>query len=346
VKLLINVLLSLALGALCVWSVVRDMDAAEVLRDLLALPASGVLLFLITQAVTHLFRAWRWKYLLRPIGVYVPFGRLMAISSVGFMAILALPFRLGELVRPYLVKRTARARMSAVLGTVAVERIIDGLLISIVFFVSYAASSGDSYAALEIAAWVSLLGFLGLTLFLGFALHWPEATIRFALRASLLTALAPRFAGRVGEKVRQIISGFRVLGDPRNLIPFILQSLLYWGTNGFGMWILAQRMGLPASLGAAFAAMSFTGVVLSLPNPPGNIGSFHAGVKLALLAYLPAEIFASKIVAYAVVLHGLAMLWYVGLGLAALPFTGSPTSLGETLRESKQAATETEAEAA
>ena len=53
------------------------------------------------------------------------------------MAIQALPVRLGEFVRPYFVVRTGQSRMSAVLGTVAVERIVDGLLISSIFFASY-----------------------------------------------------------------------------------------------------------------------------------------------------------------------------------------------------------------
>ena len=35
-----------------------------------------------------------------------------------------------------------------------------------------------------------------------------------------------------------------MLHEPRNLLPFLLQSVLYWGTNGFGMWLLAQGMGL------------------------------------------------------------------------------------------------------
>src|SRR5688572_2460346 len=48
------------------------------------------------------FRSVRWRFLLRSI-VEVPRRRLLAVSGVGFMAIVLLPFRLGELVRPYLM---------------------------------------------------------------------------------------------------------------------------------------------------------------------------------------------------------------------------------------------------
>jgi hypothetical protein len=36
-------------------------------------------------------------------------------------------------------------------------------------------------------------------------------------------------------------------------------------------------MHLPISPVAAFAAMSFTGVLISLPNSPGLVGQFHLG---------------------------------------------------------------------
>src|SRR4029078_11921215 len=95
---------------------------------------------------------------------------VLPFSSVGFMSILALPIRLGEFVRPYFVTREGRIRMSAAVGTVAVERIVDGLLISILFFVSYLLSSPDVFSPeLRFGAWLSLLGFVGLTSFLAIA---------------------------------------------------------------------------------------------------------------------------------------------------------------------------------
>ena len=190
-------------------------------------------LYLATLAVTHLFRAWRWEYLLRPLGVSLPLRRLLLISSVGFMAILALPVRLGEFVRPYFVTRERGVRMSAAVGTVAVERIIDGLLISILFFVSYLASAGDPFTPeLRVGAWVSLLGFVGLTTFLALARVWTEQTIAFALRVSLLQCFAPARAPPLADKLRALISGFHVLADRRNFGIFLAQSVLYWTSTG------------------------------------------------------------------------------------------------------------------
>lgn len=333
----------------CVYYALHGVDRTEVAAELRALPLSGVLLYLLTLAVTHLFRAWRWEFLLRPVGVSVPLRRLLPISSVGFMAILALPLRLGEFVRPYYVAREGHVRMSTALGTVAVERIVDGLCISILFFGAYLVSAGDVFSPeLRFGAWLSLLGFVGLTTFLVLALVRTETTLRLFLKFSLLSTFAPARAEKVADRIRSIIHGFRVLGDGKNLALFLVHTVAYWGCNGFGMWVLARQMDLPISLGAAFATMAFTGVVLSLPNAPGLVGQFHAGIKMALTAYLPAAVVNTKGFAYAVVLHGLQTVWYVALGVISLPLVtgGAKGSLRDALRQSNRAAEGAEAEPA
>jgi hypothetical protein len=55
-----------------------------------------------------------------------------------------------------------------------------------------------------------------------------------------------------------------------------------------------------------------------------------------LLAYLPAAIVNTQGIAYAIVLHGIQAIWYVGTGLISLvPLsrTGTHTTLRQAVRE-------------
>jgi glycosyltransferase 2 family protein len=343
VKLFAKILLSLSVGVACVALALSKIDLRKTEAVLRATPLWVLLLYALSIAPVHLFRAWRWKYLLRPIGVKLPFGRLMVISTVGFMAILALPFRLGEFARPYYVVREGHSRMSEVLGTVAVERIVDGLCIAVLLFTTYLFSlvrGGHAYGPeLAISAWLALIGFVGLTAFLAFALRWPEATIRLVLAVTRMRRLSPRLADKLADKLRALIQGFRALRNPRDMVPFLLQTILYWGANGLGMFLLARLMHLPIPLTGAFAAMAFTGVLITLPNAPGLVGQFHAGILLALAAYLPAAVLDSAGGAYAVVLHGIQFIWYIVLGFVALLFIGEAAgSFRSLVIDSKRAA--------
>ena len=143
-KLAINLILSTAMLVLfmvLLWpSASAIVNLKAVLHDLdLARFLPYVAGFYLLLAFVHLCRSWRWHYLLAPLGVRISFGRLLAVSSVGFMAILVLPARLGEFVRPALLRRKGEISASAALGTVAVERIIDGLVVSVLVFTCFMA---------------------------------------------------------------------------------------------------------------------------------------------------------------------------------------------------------------
>jgi uncharacterized membrane protein YbhN (UPF0104 family) len=344
VKLLAKIVLSLTVGVLCIALALSKIDLHKTKAVLRAMPLSVVLLYGLSMVPLHLFRAWRWKYLLRPIGVSLPFGRLMIISTVGFMAILALPFRLGEFARPYYVVREgtfAHERRAGDRGRGAHRRRTGHrhpAFHNLPLF-PRARRSCLSAQVLAISAWLALLGFLGLTAFLGFALRWPDATIGLALKVTFLRRISPKFADKLADKLRALIQGFRALGHARDMLPFLLQTALYWGANGLGMWFLARLMHLPIPIHAAFAAMAFTGVVISLPNAPGLVGQFHAGIVLALAAYLPESILTSVGGAYAIALHGIQFVWYVALGFLALLFVGERAgSLRTMVVESKRVA--------
>jgi uncharacterized protein (TIRG00374 family) len=344
-RLAINLALSLGMLALCLWLVWPDAEGSRQLGVAVrALRLADFWPYLVGYlgllAITHFCRAWRWNNLLAPLGVRLPPGRLLAISSVGFMAILALPARLGELVRPALIRKKGEISASAALGTVAVERIVDGLLISLFVFGAFFALRGpDAPWWMMPTAYAALGAFGAATVFLVFAMRRPEATVRFALRVSLIERLSPRIARVIEAKLLEMIRGFGVLKDPKNLAGFFAWSAVYWIANGLSLWVLARGFHLELSLFGAFATMGLVAVGITLPNSPGLVGQFQWFTLLGLSLYLGAGALDDKTalhaacLAYAITLHGLQVLWYLAMG--ALGMASSHVSLGEVWRSRK-----------
>ena len=329
-KLAINLTLSLGMLALCVWLMWPDEKTrlalsnaahAHTLAELA--PYLGTYLGLLV--IVHLCRSLRWHNLLAPLGAKLPTGPLLAISSVGFMAILALPARLGEFVRPGLLRKHGIS-MTAGIGTVAVERIVDGLMISLLVFGCFFALHGpDSPGWMMPTAYGALALFACALAFLMCAMRWPASTVKFCLTMSLLPRLAPRLAVLIEEKLLGIIRGFDVLKDQRNLGVFVIWSAVYWIGNGLGVYVLAHGFGLPLSLTGAFATMGLVGVGIMLPNSPGLVGQFQWFTLLGLSLYLPgastegSAIYATAFL-FANVHYAFQVLWYLamgGLGLAS-----------------------------
>jgi uncharacterized protein (TIRG00374 family) len=327
-KLAINLFLSLGMLALCMWLVWPGApERHELGQAFERLHWSSFWPYLAgylgLQLLVHICRSLRWNHLLAPLGVKVPAGPLLAISSVGFMMILALPARLGEFVRPGLLRRRGISA-SAALGTVAVERIVDGLLISILVFGTFFALRGPSAPGWMMPTAYTALGVFSVALvFLLFAMWRPEPTVSFCMRMSLLPRIAPRIATVIEIKVLDMIRGFAVLKDGKQLSAFLAWSIVYWGANGLGVWLLARAFGLPLSLTGGFAVMGLVGVGISLPNSPGLVGQFQWFTLLGLSLYLPAVMDKTTdthavALAYAITQHLLQVSWYVGMGALGL----------------------------
>jgi uncharacterized protein (TIRG00374 family) len=332
-RLAIHLVLSVGMLALCTWLVWPDAAERVQLHDVLAGlrwsdfgPYLGA--YIGICVVVHLCRSLRWNHLLAPLGVRVRTGPLLAISSVGFMAILALPARLGEFVRPGLLRNGGYTTTAAALGTVAVERIVDGLFISLLVFCAFAAQHGPGSPGWMMPTAYGALGLFAVALlFLVFAMWRPEATVRFGLALTLLPRLAPRFARALEHRLHDMIRGFAAIKDARNLTLFVIWSLGYWGANGLGVWVLARAFHLDLSLVGAFATMGLVGVGISLPNAPGLVGQFQWFTLLALSVYLgydlgdPATkhtaLYATAL-AYAIAQHLLQVAWYVAMGALGL----------------------------
>jgi glycosyltransferase 2 family protein len=321
-KLAINIALSLIMLVVCVWAIWPE-DTGELMASFERIELAGFWPYLVGYlallGVTHFCRAWRWNNLLEPIGVKLPPARLLAISTVGFMAILALPARLGEFVRPALIRQKGVVSASAALGTVAVERIVDGLLVSVFVFVALFSLRGpDAPDWMMPTAWAALGVFTAAMVFLLFALKWPGPTVRTAVARTLIRRLAPRLADKLEEKLHSMISGFTVLKDARNFLLFLVWSLLYWTANGLSLWLLARGFGLDLSVMAAFATMGLVAVGITLPNSPGLTGQYQYFTALGLGLFLAEPVVKTTGMAFAHVLWGVQVIWYLGMGALAL----------------------------
>ena len=129
-----RLLVSLGLAAGFGWMLARgglplipDRIAFERLHPW-AIPA-----YMVTLVIVHTLRAVRWRHLLRPLGD-VPLRTVVSVAWLGFAAVLFLPLRMGEFVRPYLMGKRSPVRGWAAAGTVAGERVLDGLMLSLVLF--------------------------------------------------------------------------------------------------------------------------------------------------------------------------------------------------------------------
>jgi len=333
-KNLLKTLIGLAIGAFFVWLSAKDwpydklvgpvsLEAGHLLVGNVQVPEGTLspgalatmdgwavelvwfLPFLGILGLIHVLRVVRWIPLLDPI-VKLDFKTHNRIGAVGFMAMFLFPLRLGELVRPFLVKRAAaqlpkrapgqaddgspseaepRVRMTAVLATVVVERIVDGLVVTLCLFAVMSSLPGSSESAseLRVGAWAALAVFAGAAILLAGARWKHDLTRKVVHKTAGL--VSKRLARAIDSLLESFLSGLRRLPDARAFVRFILITIAYWGLNGLGVWCMVQAFHLPIDMVGAYAMMACVVVGMMIPNSPGNVGSFWYFLLLPVALY-------------------------------------------------------------
>ncbi len=100
-------------------------------------------LALVLILATYVGRALRWEVMLRPLRRTPAFAGFLAATSIGFTAVVLFG-RAGEPVRPYLIAKKEGVSFSSQIAAWVVERMLDLLMILIIFGVALTQVSHSS----------------------------------------------------------------------------------------------------------------------------------------------------------------------------------------------------------
>lgn len=331
--LFLKYVLSIALGALMVWLAFRGEDWQSVGERLGQVQIAPAVAYVVLFSIAHLLRIQRWGLLVRALGP-ISWRSILSAGAIGYMCITAFPLRLGEFVRPYLVRGQGGVTASGALATVVVERVIDGVLFVGLFFVFIALlpeSGHPAVGAVKVGAYGAGLFFVTLLVLLITAYYKQQATV------ALLTRIGRRIhAGLTDRAVGLLVAfldGLKVLPDRRRLLAFLGVTVIYWALQGIGVKLVADACHIP-DMGwiGSFALLTVVVVGIMVPAGPGFTGSFELAVSasFALLVLAPSS--RDNIVVFTLVLHLSQVVVQLVFGLAWM--LGGHVRLGRVVRES------------
>jgi uncharacterized protein (TIRG00374 family) len=268
------------------------------------------------------FRTWRWKYLLRPLGEMRVLA-LYPIVIIGFMANNLVPARAGELVRAYVVGERERVSKMAALGTIAVDRVFDGITL-LPFLLIVGAVSGVNSELRTIAIWMSVLFGVGLVLLVILALS-ENLSRRFV--ALVLRFVPARLKPQVQALAESFLTGLHSFRSPIDLFLASATSVVSWLLEATMYYMVGLAFGLHLGFGIYLLVTAGANLAIAVIATQGGVGPFEFVTQQTVIHFGVSEGVAS---AYAVALHALVLLPVIALGLYFL--WAINFSLGEVLR--------------
>lgn len=305
--------LALTVGFL--WYSFRGIDVGAVAVAAKEASYGWIALSVVFLLLSHLLRAWRWRYLLAPLKPNIGLRNLFSGVMIGYLVNNVIP-RGGELARPFVVSRLEGVSRMSAFGTVVIERIIDTLtFLTLVAFLPliYVGPLRDSFPWLEdagkvIAGTTSVL--LATLIVFMIRRDWTDRALEIAVKV-----LPRAIARRVNSFVHRFLDGLLFLQEPRALAIVLVSSLGVWFLYILMVYFSLFAFGLERiGLAGATVVQTISSIGVAMPTP-GGTGSYHAFTAQSLTRLFGVE--SAKALSFATITHaagyiavGIVGLWY------------------------------------
>jgi len=318
-KKVLQVIFPLLLGAFILFWVYRDFNFQRVWLVLThEMDYGWMAVSLVFGVFANLFRGWRWKLALAPLGEYPKTAHCVYAIFISYASNLVIP-RVGEVTRCGILSKYDGVSFSKSLGTVVSERMIDTLCVGLItglvllsqmpVFATFFAETGTDvgrYAEVLTSGHFYLIILCVLAvLVLGF----------FLIRNIALFA-------KLKGILQNIWQGIVALKDVRPIPLYIVYTLGIWVCYFLEFYLSFYAFGFSSHLGLSAGLVMFVVGTLAVIVPtPNGAGPWHFAVMTMMVLYGVGKEDAGI---FALLVHGIQtfLLILLGIyGLSALPFT-------------------------
>ena len=271
-KKILKTTLPLLLGGVLVWYSLAGMDQEKMITHLKTANYGWIFLGLFFGVLSHLSRAYRWKFMLAPMGYKPKFTNSVLAVLIGYFVNLAIP-RAGEVSRATVMVNYENIPFEKGFGTIVAERIADVmmmfLIIGITLFFQFdfiLTLISNSFEPLKIGL-IFIGVIIGIIIFSSFV---KKAKLGFLLKIK-------NFVVSLTEGVTSILK-------MKKKWAFIFHTIFIWTMYVAMFWATIPAIqGLEVPVGGILVGFIAGGFSIAATN--GGIGSYPLAVTGAFLLF-------------------------------------------------------------
>jgi hypothetical protein len=209
-------------------------------------------------------RGWRYRYILETLEVKVSLAFSTACILLSQTANLAVPARLGDLIRIFILRHERETPYETGLSSLVVERVFDVMM-------------------------VAVLGLLSLPFVLG-APPWIYPLVVLPILLGGVFFLALMMTGKLTARHRvfafllRMMEGMRRASlSVRSVVVLGISSILIWMMDVLACAAVVLAFGQVVPFPVIVLAIVVGNLVKAIPLTPGGIGTYEAAVAVTLL---------------------------------------------------------------
>lgn len=310
-----KVIIGAAITILLVGLLLTQIDPGSIVQTLSELSPRWLALGFVLYGTGYVFRAARFRVLLRD---RITFRGLFPIVCVHNMVNNISPARIGELSYVYMVRKLHDMPTADGLATLAVARILDLIVISVIFII--ATLSIKDEPGLLVSGTPVIVGFLiaAVLLLVALAYHgrgFVKAVETGVTRLRLGNSRGAKFLLRKGEEIAE---NFDTMKSARTVLYCLFFSAFIWITNYVLTYLLLDAMGVSLSFWTVVLGSTF--VVLATILPIHGLAGFGTHEAIWTVTFMALGVSKEVAITSGFAIHVVMLTYYVALGACGLFF--------------------------
>lgn len=283
----IKIVFPMAIGLYLLWHFYTAMDEATKEVFFKAINEANYFWILLSMTIgllSHIVRAYRWKYMLEPIGFTPKFWHRYHAVMVGYLVNLLIP-RAGEATRAALLYQTDKISFSKSFGTIIAERVFDLVMLGLIFLGTILLSFEDLIAVKDIiiagspedggaegSQWVIYT--------------MASLIIGGLLLFALLWAKLDKFREKVNNFVKDVMNGVFAIFKSKKPFQFIFYTVLVWALYLLFFGICFNAFEQTENFPINGVLIGFIAGTFGLMFTNGGIGAYPYLVGIVVIFYI------------------------------------------------------------
>jgi len=307
--------LGLLVSILGVMFVINKVNWSSFYKNLLFIEPLYVLYTVLLMFVNLLFRAKRWQILLKPHIKIRLINDSFNYYSIGYMANMLLPFKPGEILRPYLLSKKLNARKTPIFATILLERLYDVLILTALFIITMLfIPISIPLSVIQPIIFIGITALFVIVFFL-FLLVKPSIIID----TFNFNWLSIKYFKKLIYFSNLALEGMKSLLNLWTILYLVLLTVIIYLCSIFMVISCAKAFGLILYWYVPVIAVIITNYGMAIPSTPGSIGLAHALWVFSLMIF---GIEKHEALGVAIIIHGIGFIVVVITGLISLWLEG------------------------
>ena len=263
-----------------------------------------IILALIIALLSHMSRAYRWKYLLEPLDIKPKLSLMYHSVMIGYIINLTIP-RSGEVARAAYFSKYQNSSSEKVFGTIVVERVIDLLMFGLVFLITiFLQTDQDRFTQIRQAESSGLPSWV-------FPLIIAGGVILFVTIIGI-----KRLREKAIKFIKGVLEGCLTILKLKNKRAFILHTLFIWVAYILMLFITALSIPQMQSIDVSALFACFIAGTIAIGATPGGIGLYPIMVASVLIQLYGYQQESAN--AFGIIMWTTQTLFLIILGLISL----------------------------